>query len=117
MGSIKDAETNSAISIVCEDFSSSSLISSGVKMTYWSRENSYPLTVWSRETTWPSFWQMYCWRSREPQSLWSMLKETLVADSAAEYSLTGIETMPNETVAVAIARGAIMSSAKEACIH
>src|SRR5262245_15137555 len=46
-----------------------------------------------------------------------MLKETPVDDSAAEYSLTGIETMPKETVAVAIARGAIMRPPKRACIY
>src|SRR5215510_12581544 len=49
-----------------------------------------------------------------------MLKEMPVEDSAAEYSLTGIDTMPKETVAVAIARGAaIMSSSSEerACIY
>jgi hypothetical protein len=46
-----------------------------------------------------------------------MLKETPVPDSAAEYNFTGIETMPKETVAVAIALGAIISSAKEACIY
>src|SRR5262245_50017062 len=60
---------------------------------------------------------MYCCFSREPHSLWSMLKEIPVADSAAEYSLTGIDTMPKETVAVAIARGAIMRPPKRACIY
>src|SRR5215212_1837320 len=94
-------------SIVLVAFSSRALSSSGVKTTYWSFANSYPLLVSSRPTTSLSLGQVYCCLSREPHFLWSMLNDTLDFDSAEEYRLTGTETSPNEMVAVPIDRAAM----------
>src|SRR5690606_10890418 len=93
------AGTNWTISIVLSAFCSSAFSSSSLKRTYWSFANSYPFTIWSFSTTTPSRAQMYCWRRRDPQSLWIQLKEMLALESPVEYSLTGTETRPNEIVA------------------
>src|SRR3954471_14036074 len=86
-------------------FSSSALISSAVRITYWSFANSYPFTISSRGTTSSlSLGQMYCCFTRDPHFLWSMLKETLAFDSADEKICTGTDTRPKEIVAVAIFR-------------
>src|SRR3979411_1777742 len=65
----------------------------------------------SRATGTSSFTQMYCCLSRDPQVLCSRLNEMARLASGAEKSFTGIETIPNETVRVAIDRGAM--SARE----
>ena len=54
--------------------------------------------------------QKYCCFRREPQSLCSRLKEIALLDSVAEWSFTGIETSPKETVSVAIDREAMGAS-------
>src|SRR5437870_853218 len=64
----------------------------------------------SRATGTSSFTQMYCCLSRDPQDLCSRLKEIARLASVAEKSFTGIETIPNETVSVAIDRAAIPAS-------
>src|SRR5262249_54855176 len=61
----------------------------------------------SRGTATSSFAQRYCCLSRDPHPLWSMLNEIAWLDSVAEKSFTGIETSPNETVRVAMDRGAM----------
>src|SRR3569833_3718443 len=61
----------------------------------------------ARSTTTPSRWQRYCWRRREPQPLCRRLKETAPLACVAEYSLTGIETSPKDSVSDAIERAAI----------
>src|SRR5690242_17007686 len=91
--------TNSAISMALVAFSSSALISSAEKRTYWPLANSYPLPTSSFSTTVPSFEQMYCCLSRAPHVVCSMLKLTLAEDSLEEKRLTGTETSPNEIVA------------------
>ena len=58
------------------------------------------MPISSFSTTVPSFEQMYCCLSREPQVVCSMLKLTLAADSLEEYRWTGTETSPKEIVAV-----------------
>jgi hypothetical protein len=54
--------------------------------------------------------QKYCWRSREPQPLCRRLNEIARLASVAENSFTGIETIPNDTVSVAIDRAVMPSS-------
>ena len=46
--------------------------------------------------------QKYCCFRREPQVLCSRLNEIARLASVAEYSLTGMETSPNEMVSDAI---------------
>src|SRR5262249_31452620 len=58
-------------------------------------------------TTLSSFGQMYCCLTRVPHLECSMLKEIPAELSAAENSLTGMETSPNEIFAVPIARALI----------
>src|SRR5579872_2322410 len=99
--------TNSVISTVCVPASSSALISSGEKETYWSLANSYPFTIWSRSITEPCLRQMYCCLRRDPQSLCNRLNEIEFPDCVAEYSLAGIATSPNEIVRDPIDRAAI----------
>jgi hypothetical protein len=53
---------------------------------------------------------MYCCLSRDPQALCSRLNEMARLASVAEKSFTGIETIPNETVSVAIDRAAMAFS-------
>src|SRR5688572_21230811 len=65
----------------------------------------------SRSTMSPSFKQMYCCLSRDPQSLCSRLNEICPVDCVAVNSFTGIATSPNEMVNEPIERGAAMSSA------
>src|SRR5664279_1561710 len=60
----------------------------------------------ARSTTFWSFSETYCCLRREP-SLASMLKRTAAELSVAEYSLTGIDTRPNERDSEAIERAAI----------
>src|SRR4029077_3118779 len=57
-----------------------------------------------------SLTQMYCCLSRDPQVLCSRLNEIARLASVAEKSFTGIETIPNETVSVAIDRAAMAYS-------
>src|SRR6266568_8823926 len=64
----------------------------------------------SRATGTSSFTQMYCCLSRDPQALCSRLNEMARLASVAEKSFTGIETIPNETVSVAIDRAAMPAS-------
>src|SRR5437660_3387370 len=64
----------------------------------------------SRPTGTSSFTQMYCCLSRDPQDLCSRLNEIARLASVAEKSFTGIETIPNETVSVAIDRAAMPAS-------
>src|SRR2546427_1630264 len=64
----------------------------------------------SRPTGTSSFTQMYCCLSRDPQDLCSRLNEMARLASVAEKSFTGIETIPNETVSVAIDRAAMAFS-------
>src|SRR5256885_4513387 len=64
----------------------------------------------SRPTGTSSFTQMYCCLSRDPQALCSRLNEMARLASVAEKSFTGIETIPNETVSVAIDRAAMLAS-------
>src|SRR5712692_4353155 len=64
----------------------------------------------SRATATSSFTQMYCCLSRDPQVLCSRLNEMARLASVAEKSFTGIETIPNETVSVAIDRAAMPAS-------
>src|ERR1700704_4335574 len=64
----------------------------------------------SRATGTSSFTQMYCCLSRDPQVLCSRLNEMARLASVAEKSFTGIETIPNETVSVAIDRAAMPAS-------
>src|SRR5262249_51475990 len=71
----------------------------------------------SRSTTTLSFWQMYCCFRREPQVLCSKLKEMAFDACVAEYSLTGIDTRPKETVKDAIERAAMLSSVPLSYVH
>src|SRR5882762_2768132 len=64
----------------------------------------------SRPTATSSLTQMYCCLSRDPQALCSRLNEIARLASVAEKSFTGIETIPNETVSVAIDRAAMPAS-------
>src|SRR6266571_7535441 len=64
----------------------------------------------SRATATSSFTQMYCCLSRDPQALCSRLNEMARLASVAAKSFTGIETIPNETVSVAIDRAAMPAS-------
>src|SRR5260221_9294795 len=64
----------------------------------------------SRATGTSSFTQMYCCFNRDPQVLCSRLNEMARLASVAEKSFTGIETIPNETVSVAIDRAAMPTS-------
>src|SRR5713226_5317566 len=64
----------------------------------------------SRATGTSSFTQMYCCLRRDPQALCSKLNEMARLASVAEKSFTGIETIPNETVSVAIDRAAMPAS-------
>src|SRR5882757_1941313 len=64
----------------------------------------------SRATGTSSFTQMYCCFNRDPQVLCSRLNEMARLASVAEKSFTGIETIPNETVSVAIDRAAMLTS-------
>src|SRR6266849_646001 len=64
----------------------------------------------SRATATSSFTQMYCCFNRDPQVLCSRLNEMARLASVAEKSFTGIETIPNETVSVAIDRAAMPAS-------
>src|SRR5712691_8497845 len=64
----------------------------------------------SRATGTSSFTQMYCCFNRDPQVLCSRLNEMARLASVAEKSFTGIETIPNETVSVAIDRAAMPAS-------
>src|SRR6267142_6919268 len=64
----------------------------------------------SRATGTSSFTQMYCCLSRDPQVLCSRLNEMARLASVAEKSFTGIDTIPNETVSVAIDRAAMLAS-------
>src|SRR5687767_13080811 len=64
----------------------------------------------SRPTGTSSLTQKYCWRRREPQSLCRRLKEIFWLASVAEYSFTGIETSPKETVSDAMDRAAMAAS-------
>src|SRR2546423_205289 len=64
----------------------------------------------SRPTGTSSFTQMYCCLSRDPQVLCSRLNEMARLASVAEKSFTGIETIPKETVSVAIDRAAMPTS-------
>src|SRR5467141_4219632 len=64
----------------------------------------------SRATTTSSFTQMYCCFNRDPQALCRRLNEMARLGSVAEKSFTGIETIPNETVSVAIDRAAMPAS-------
>src|SRR6266852_5147015 len=64
----------------------------------------------SRATTTSSLTQMYCCFKRDPQALCSRLNEMARLASVAEKSFTGIETLPNETVSVAIDRAAMPAS-------
>ena len=91
-------------------FSSSALISSAEKRTYWPLANSYPLPISSFSTTVPSLEQTYCCFSREPHVVCSMLKLTLAEDSLEEYRLTGTETSPKEIVADPMDLAAMVSS-------
>ena len=99
---------NSSMAMAFVASSSRAWISSAEKRTNWSLEYSYPLTTPSRSTFSPSAGQMYCCfkgvlhlpcsiRKEMPSEVWAELK-----------SLTGIETSPNDTVAVAMERGAAM---------
>src|SRR5258706_13893514 len=64
-----------------------------------------------RSTTVPSRAQMYCCLSREPQPPpWRRLNETAACGWVAVYSLTGIDTMPKDTVSDASARAAMRAS-------
>src|SRR5258708_3164632 len=64
----------------------------------------------SRATGTSSFTQMYCCFNRDPQVLCNRLNEIARLASVAEKSFTGIETIPNETVSVAIDRAAMLAS-------
>src|SRR6267154_1894382 len=64
----------------------------------------------SRATATSSFTQMYCCFKRDPQVLFSRLNEMARLASVAEKSFTGIDTIPNETVSVAIDRAAMPAS-------
>src|SRR6266581_8571884 len=64
----------------------------------------------SRPTATSSLTQMYCCLSRDPQVLCSRLNEIARLASVAEKSFTGIETIPNETVSVAIDRADMPAS-------
>src|SRR6266478_9720403 len=64
----------------------------------------------SRATGTSSFTQMYCCFNRDPLALCSRLNEMARLASVAEKSFTGIETIPNETVSVAIDRAAMPAS-------
>src|SRR5271169_4834128 len=54
-----------------------------------------------------SLGQMYCCFNRDEHLACKRLKEIPAEELPAEYSLTGIETSPNETVPVAIGRALI----------
>src|SRR5688572_15246978 len=60
-----------------------------------------------RSTTTPSFAHRYCCLSRDPHAACSRLNEMLPCACVAEYSLTGIDTIPKLTVSEANARAAI----------
>src|SRR5450432_3276221 len=62
----------------------------------------------SRGTGTSSLMQMYCCFRREPQSLCSRLNEIARLASVAEYSFTGMDTSPKETVNDAIDLAAIV---------
>src|SRR5712671_2388615 len=98
------------MSAVCVPASSSAFSSSGENITYWSLANSKPFAMSSRATGTSSFTQMYCCFNRDPQVLCSRLNEMARLASVAEKSFTGIETIPNETVSVAIDRAAMPAS-------
>src|SRR5438067_13843767 len=71
----------------------------------------------ARSTMTPSFAQMYCCLSREPQPACSRLNEMPACGDVAAYSLTGMETMPNVTVTDANARAAMDASWIEGDVH
>src|SRR6266851_2491561 len=98
------------MSAVCVPASSSAFSSSGENITYWSLANSKPLAMSSRATATSSFTQMYCCFNRDPQVLCSRLNEMARLASVAAKSFTRIETIPNETVSVAIDRAAMPAS-------
>src|SRR5437868_8817043 len=62
----------------------------------------------SRGTSTSSFTHRYCCLSLEPQVLWSRLNEIARLASVAEYSFTGLDTSPNETVNDAMDRAAMV---------
>src|SRR5258708_33425505 len=64
----------------------------------------------SRATGPSSFTRIYCCFSRDPEVLCRRLNEMARLASVAEKSFTGIETIPNETVSVAIDRAAMPAS-------
>src|SRR5439155_24662535 len=107
MRSTAASGTNSAMSMALVAFSSSALISSALKRTYWSLANSYPLQISSFSTTDPSLEQRYCCFKREPHLVWIMLKLIAAADSLEEKRLTGTETSPKEIVAEPMVLAAI----------
>src|SRR5436190_3275365 len=94
------------MSMVWLGLSCSAFSSSGWKITKRSFSNSYPFTISARSTMCWSFSDTYCCFRREP-SLSSMLKRTAAELSVAEYSLTGIDTRPNERESDAIERAAM----------
>jgi hypothetical protein len=53
---------------------------------------------------------MYCCFTREPQALCRVLKCTWTEDSAVAYIFTGMETIPNETIAVPIGRALMVGT-------
>src|SRR5689334_21166184 len=62
----------------------------------------------ARSTTTPSLAQRYCCFRREPHPLCSKLNEMPAEACVAEYSFTGMDTMPKATVSEAIERAAMM---------
>ena len=64
----------------------------------------------SRGTTSPEREEISCCLTRAPSFRWIWLNDSALFGSAAEYSLTGIETSPKEMVAADIARAGMVES-------
>ena len=107
--------TNSLMSIASEPASSSALISSGSKMTYWSLANSISLHHLRAVDHLAVRAQTYCCLRREPSLRCRRLKEMRSDETVAEYSRTGIATSPKEIVNDAIERASVAMASPLMC--
>src|SRR5581483_4064537 len=71
----------------------------------------------SRGTTTSSLMQRYCCFTRDPHALCSRLNEIARLASVAEYSFTGIETSPNETLSDAMDLAAMVLSRRRGAYY
>jgi hypothetical protein len=103
IGSIWSAGTNSSTSMAREVVSGRSAKSSSVRMTISPPPMSYPLAMSSKVTSSPSMEQVRLYLMRPPSVRWTWWNR-MSFSSVAEYSLTAIDTSPNETAPFQIAR-------------